>query len=179
MKAAEIRVFELGIIPGLLQTPEYAAAIAEGAVSRGAISLQQAEERLSLLVRRQDALDRSPAPIVYVVLDESCIRRPVGEAEVWDAQLRSLAEFARQPDTVLQIAPYALGARRAFDLPVNLLVLPDGSRLAYAESAAQANLTRDSQDVQAMMRAYHHLQTEALSQTASVAMITEARRGTP
>ena len=73
-RAAEIRLFELGIVPGLLQTPEYAAAIATGAVRRGAITEQQAEERLTLLAKRQASLERTPAPLVYAVLDESCVR---------------------------------------------------------------------------------------------------------
>ncbi|MFH8984339.1 helix-turn-helix domain-containing protein [Streptomyces varsoviensis] len=179
VKAAEIRIFELGIIPGLLQTPEYAAAITMGAVRRGAITEQQAQERLSLLASRQTSLERTPSPLVFVVLDESCIRRPVGGPAVMDAQLDRLCEFAELPSTVLQVAPYELGERRAFDLPVHLITLPDRSQFAYAESAQQGHLERDMRFVQPLLTAYHQLQAEALSQVASVAMIEQARKGTP
>ncbi|WP_433890617.1 helix-turn-helix domain-containing protein [Streptomyces sp. CA-111067] len=179
LRAAEISLFELGIVPGLLQTPEYAAAIATGALRRGSITEQQAEERLALLAERQAALGRTPPPFVYAVLDESCIRRPVGGSEVMAAQLDKLVAFAELPSTVFQIAPFDLGERRAFDLPVTLLMLPDRSQIAYSESAQQGLLERDTRFVQPMLTAYHQLQAEALSQTTSVAMIEQLRKGTP
>ncbi|ELP65112.1 helix-turn-helix transcriptional regulator [Streptomyces turgidiscabies] len=177
-RAAEIRLFELGIVPGLLQTPEYAAAIATGAVRRGAITEQQAEERLTLLAERQTSLERAPRPLVYAVLDESCIRRPVGGPGVMDAQLDKLVAFAELPSTVLQVAPFDLGERRAFDLPVTLLTLLDRSQIAYSESAQQGQLERDMRFVQPMFTAYHQLQAEAASQAVSVAMIEQLRKDT-
>ncbi|MEU6056314.1 helix-turn-helix transcriptional regulator [Streptomyces xanthochromogenes] len=178
-QAVEIRVFELGIIPGLLQTPEYTAAIATGAVRRGAITEQQAEERLALFARRQAALARVLPPLVYTVLDESCLRRPVGGRSVMAAQLDRLVAFAELPTTVLQVAPYDLGERRAFDLPVTLLTLSDRSHIAYAESAQQGRLERDIRFVQPLLTAYHQLQAESASQAESVAMIEQLRKGTP
>lgn len=179
VRAAEIRLFELGIVPGLLQTPEYAAAITTGAVRRGAITEQQAEERLTLLTKRQESLERTPPPIVYVVLDESCIRRVVGGPRVMAEQLDRLIAFAELPSTVVQVASFDLGERRSFDLPVHLLTLPDQTQLAYAESAQQGRLERDMRFVQPLLTAYHQLQAEAPSQAASVAMIEKVRKGTP
>ncbi|MFD7526864.1 Scr1 family TA system antitoxin-like transcriptional regulator [Streptomyces sp. NPDC059849] len=179
VRAAEIRLFELGIIPGLLQTTEYAAAITTGAMRRGAITEQQAEERLSLLARRQESLRRTPAPLVYVVLDESCIRRPVGGPRVMAEQLDQLVAFAELPSTVVQVAPFDLGERRAFDLPVTLLNLADRSQIAYTESAQQGCLERDMRFVQPLVTAYHQMQAEALSQAASVAVIEQVRKGIP
>ncbi|MFF2957402.1 helix-turn-helix domain-containing protein [Streptomyces sp. NPDC057963] len=179
VRAVEIRLFELGIIPGLLQTPEYATSITRGAVRRGAITEQQAEERLALLAQRQASLERTPSPLVYVVLDESCIRRPVGGPAVMAGQLDRLAAFAELPSTVVQVAPYDLGERRAFDLPVTLLTLTDRSHIAYAESAQQGRLERDMRFVQPLLTAYHQLQAEALSQAASVAVIEQVRKGAP
>lgn len=179
VRAAEIRLFELGIVPGLLQTAEYAAAIAMGAVRRGAITEQQAEERLALLAERQASLERTPPPLVYAVLDESCIRRPVGGAGVMGAQLDKLVAFAELPSTVFQVAPFDLGERRAFDLPVTLLMLPDRSYIAYSESAQQAHLERNNAVVHPLLTAYHQTQVEAASQAASVNMVKQARKGTP
>lgn len=178
-RAAEIRLFEVGIIPGLLQTSEYARVLAESAVRRGTISPEQAEERVAFLAERQAALVRPRAPMVFVTLDESCIRRPVGGTVVMDAQLERLAEFAELPNTLLQVAPYEIGERRTFNRPVNLLTLPDRSVMCYAESQTQGHLDRESSSVLPMLTAYHQLQAEALSQTASVAMIDQARKGTP
>ncbi|MEU6603601.1 helix-turn-helix transcriptional regulator [Streptomyces shenzhenensis] len=178
-RAAEIRLYEVGVIPGLLQTPEYASVLAQSAVKRGAITSEQADERVALVAARQSSLVRTPPPLVFVVLDESCIRRPVGEHAVMEAQLARLVEFAELPTTVLQVAPFSMGARRPFDLPVTLLTLPDRSLVSYAESAHRGHLERESTFVLPMLTAYHQLQAEACSQAESVAMISQPGKGTP
>lgn len=178
-RAVEIRLYEIGIIPGLLQTQEYAGVLADSALRRGAIAPEQAAERVSFLAERQAALVRPRPPMMMVVMDESCIRRRVGGGEVMAAQLDRLVEFATLPNTVLQIAPFDMGERRTFNLPMNLLTLSDMSVIAYAESQMRGHLERDTTSVFPLLTAYHQLQAEALSQAASVAMINEVRKGTP
>ncbi|MEV7287668.1 Scr1 family TA system antitoxin-like transcriptional regulator [Streptomyces sp. NPDC093252] len=178
-RAVEIRLFNIGVIPGLLQTPEYARVLADSAIRRGAITPEQAERRVALVAERQATLLRTVPPMVFVTMDESCIRRPVGGAEVMDAQLASLIEFADRPNTLLQMAPYEIGERRTFNLPVNLLTMPDRSVVYYAESQAQGNLDRETTSVAAVFTAYHQLQAVALSPAASVAMIEQVRKGIP
>lgn len=179
-RAVEIRLYEVGVLPGLLQTPEYATVLAESAVKRGAITPEQARERVSLVAERQAALVRkSAAPLVLVVLDESCIRRPVGGSDVMDAQLARLVEFAELSNTVLQVAPFDMGERRPFNLPLYILTLSDRQLMSYAESTQRGHLERESTSVVPLLTAYHQLQAEALSQAASVAMIEQLRKGTP
>ncbi|KIF75876.1 DNA-binding protein [Streptomyces sp. 150FB] len=178
-RAAEIRVYEVGVIPGLLQTPEYATVLAESAVKRGAITPDQASERVAVTAERQAALVRTHVPLVLAVLDESCLRRTVGSPAVMDAQFARLIEFAERPNTVLQIAEFTMGERRPFDLPLYILTLPDRQLMSYAESAQRGHLERDNKFVLPMLTAYHQLQAEALSQAASVAMIKQLRKGTP
>ncbi|MFC9157090.1 helix-turn-helix domain-containing protein [Streptomyces bauhiniae] len=177
-RATEIRLYEIGIIPGLLQTPEYAQVLADSAVERGSITPEQAAERVAFLAARQAALERPRPPMVLLVMDESCIRRNVGGTEVMAAQLDRLVEWAARPNTVLQIAPFEIGERRPFDLPVNLLTLADRSVVCYAESQTQGRLDRESPSVLPMLTAYHQLQAESPSQAASVAMIRDLRKGT-
>ena len=177
--AAEVRLYEVGVMPGLLQTPEYAAVLTESTLRRGAITHEQADERNALVTERQTALVRMPPPLIFVVLDESCIRRPVGEPSVMEAQLERLIDFAELPNTVFQIAPFAMGARRPFTLPITVLTLPDRSLMSYAESAQRGHLERESTSVVPILAAYHQLQAEALSQAESVAMISQLRKGTP
>ncbi|MEU3053928.1 helix-turn-helix domain-containing protein [Streptomyces griseus] len=177
-RAVEIRLYEVGIIPGLLQTPEYARVLADSAVRRGAITPEQADERVAFLAERQAALMRPKPPMLFVTMDESCIRRPVGGSAVMSAQLDRLMEFAEMPNTLLQVAPYEIGEQRAFDLPVNILTMPDRSVICYAESQTQGHLDRESSFVLPMLTAYHQLQGASLSQTASVAKISQLRKGT-
>ncbi|OMI33598.1 helix-turn-helix domain-containing protein [Streptomyces sparsogenes DSM 40356] len=178
-RAVEIRLYEVGVIPGLLQTMEYAAVVADSEVKRGAITTEQAQERVALVAERQSALVRPHPPLVLVVLDESCIRRPVGEPAVMDAQLARLVEFAELPNTMVQVAPFEMGTRRPFNLPITVLTMADRSLMSYAKSAQRGHLERDSKFVLPMLTAYHQLQAEALSQKESVAMINQLRKGTP
>ncbi|WP_230536003.1 helix-turn-helix transcriptional regulator [Streptomyces albidoflavus] len=178
-RAAEIRLYEVGVIPGILQTSEYAAALTARTVERGAITVEQGEERNALVARRQAAILRAPTPLVFVVLDESCLRRPVGGESVMDGQLAQLIEFASAPNTVLQVAPFTMGDRRPISLPLYVLTMENRSLLSYAESVQRGQLERETSAVVPLLTAYHQLQAEALSQAASVAMIEQLRKGTP
>ncbi|WP_405897929.1 helix-turn-helix transcriptional regulator [Streptomyces sp. NBC_00727] len=178
-RAVEIRLFEIGIIPGLMQTPEYARAVANGDLERGSITPEQADERVSYLLERQTALVRHRPPMVFVVMDESCLLQAVGGQRVLNAQLQRLEELAALPNWFVHVAPFAIGARRAFDMPVNLLTLADRSVVGYAESQVQGYVDREPSSVVPMLTAYHQLQGETLSQAASLAMISQLRKGTP
>ncbi|MDI3405780.1 helix-turn-helix domain-containing protein [Streptomyces cavernicola] len=178
-RAAEVRLYEVGVIPGILQTPEYASTLTARAVERGSITSEQGEERLSLVTTRQASLRRTPPPLVFVVLDESCLRRPVGGPAVMGDQLARLVDFAALPNTVLQVAPFDMGDRRPLSLPLYVLTTPSRSLLSYAESAHRGQLERETASVVPLLTAYHQLQAEALSQAESVAMINQLRKGTP
>ncbi|WP_274919386.1 helix-turn-helix domain-containing protein [Streptomyces sp. WZ-12] len=175
--AVEIRLYEVGVIPGLLQTPEYASTLAKSAVKRGAITPDEADERVSLVAKRQKVISRPCAPLILAVLDESCLRRPVGGPAVMRPQLERLVQFAELPDTVLQIAPFDMAEGRPFDLPLYILTLPDRQVATYAESAQRGHLERESASTRRLLTAYHQLQADAHSQAASVAMIEKARKG--
>ncbi|MET9604772.1 helix-turn-helix transcriptional regulator [Streptomyces sp. NPDC006512] len=177
-RAVEIRLYEVGVIPGLLQTPEYATVLAESAVKRGAITADHAAERIGVVADRQAVLLRTPPPLILAVLDESCIRRPLGGPALMRDQFTRLLEFAELPNTVLQVAPFDMGERRPFNLPLYILTLPDRSIMSYAESAQRGHLERDNNSVVPMLTAYHQLQAEACTQAASVAMIDQLRKGT-
>lgn len=177
-RAVEIRLYEVGVIPGLLQTPEYATILAQSAVKRGSSTPDQAAERIAIVADRQAVLLRTPPPLILAVLDESCIRRPLGGPDVMRDQFTRLLEFAELPNTVLQIAPFEMGELRPFNLPVTVLTLPDRSIMSYAESAQRGHLERENNSVVPMLTAYHQLQAEACTQAASVAMIDQLRKGT-
>jgi len=178
-KAAEIRLYEVGVIPGLLQTPEYAKVLAESAVKRGSVTDEQAEARIALVAERQASLVRLPLPLIFVVLDESCLCRPIGGPGVMKAQLDHLLEFAELPNTVLQVAPFTMGEHRPFDLPVYLLTMPDRSLLSYAESSHRGQVERDITFVAPLLTSYYQLQANALSPAESVAMIRKLRKDIP
>ncbi|MFC9326623.1 Scr1 family TA system antitoxin-like transcriptional regulator [Kitasatospora sp. NPDC057015] len=174
-RAVQIRLFEVGVIPGLLQTQAYATAREAGNVRRGSAVQTQADERVAFLLNRQRCLDRTPPPALHAVLDESCLLRPIGGREVMTAQLKHLEELATQPHVIIQIAPFALGEDRPFTHPVTLLALPDRKLLAYTETEQRGYLERDTDSVSRLTRHYDRLQVEALNRATSVAAIRRIR----
>ncbi|GAA4832470.1 helix-turn-helix transcriptional regulator [Kitasatospora terrestris] len=174
--ASVIRIFELGVVPGLLQTHEYAQALEAGAVARGSATRQQADERVAFLLTRQGSVERRPPPLVHAVLDESCVRSAVGGPAVLARQLEHLERLAEQPTFIIQIAPFDLGEGRPFLRPVILLTLRDGTTLGYTETHQRGYLERDIATVTEWDRDYDRLQVEALSQAASLAVIRQARK---
>ncbi|MGW2471820.1 helix-turn-helix domain-containing protein [Streptomyces sp. NPDC001665] len=177
-RAVEIRLYEVGVIPGLLQTHEYASALNDSTVKRGVATREHADERIALIAQRQATLERTPAPLVIAVLDESCLLRPIGSSALMDAQFQRLIEFSELPNTVLQVAPFSIGVRRPMTLPVTVLTMPDRSLISYAESANRGHLERDNGSVVPILADYHQLQAESLPRAASVAMISKLRKGT-
>ncbi|MFJ2779366.1 Scr1 family TA system antitoxin-like transcriptional regulator [Kitasatospora sp. NPDC087315] len=174
-KAAEIRLFESTIVPGLLQTPAYAAALATAAVQRGSIIQDQADERIDFLMTRQRLLERAPAPLYHAILDESCLRRPIGGIAIMMRQLQHLEDMASRPNLIIQVAPYSLAEHAPFRTSMTLLTLADRAVLGYSESLEQGYVSRTTDTVRTWERTYHQLVVEALSQAASLAMIRKAR----
>ncbi|MEV6972622.1 helix-turn-helix transcriptional regulator [Kitasatospora sp. NPDC093806] len=175
-KAIELRMFELGLIPGLFQTKAYAQALAAAAVRRGTITEEDAEERVSYLLVRQQRLSQPTAPLVHAVLDESCILRQVGGAAVMREQLDHLAQLADRPRTIVQIAPFSMGERRPFVAMVYLLTMADRSYRGYTESQERGFLARESELVTRWAREYDRLQVGASSEVASLERIRAARK---
>lgn len=175
-RAAEIRIFEPIMIPGLLQTPDYAAALGAAAMQRGSVSQDQVDERLRFLLMRQRLLRRSAPPLVHAVIAENCIRQPVGGAEIMGAQLDHLVVMARRPHVIVQVAPFGLAEFVPFRAFVTLLTFADRSVFGYTESAEEGNVVRHDETVRAWERNYHQLQVEALSKAASLALIRKARK---
>ncbi|MFJ8041402.1 helix-turn-helix domain-containing protein [Kitasatospora sp. NPDC096147] len=174
--AKEIRVFELGVIPGLLQTEEYARAHEVEPVRAGDVTQQQADERVAFFLARQAILDRPAAPLVYAVLDEGCLRRWMGGPAVMARQLAHLEQLATRPNVILQIAPSHMADRCLFHSALWLLTMGDRSLLGYTETFQRGYLERDSAKVATWERHYARLQVDALSRDASTRLIRDVRK---
>ncbi len=106
--AASIRNFEPVVVPGLLQTADYAREI----FRNGPIELDpdEVERLLEVRLARQQILAREDRPRLWAVIDEAVIHRVVGDTEVMRGQLRHLAGTAQQGKTTIQVVPYRAGA---------------------------------------------------------------------
>ncbi|WP_328914925.1 MULTISPECIES: helix-turn-helix domain-containing protein [unclassified Streptomyces] len=174
-RAAEIRIFEPNMVPGLLQTPAYARALEAAAVLRGGVTAEQAEERVQFVAARQRLLKRAAPPLIHAIMDESVIRRPVGGAAIMRTQLDHLAEMASRPYVTLQVAPFTMAEHAPFRAFLTLLTFADRSVVGYTESVEQGYVVRDDETVRAWERAYDRLQVEALPRAATLEFIRKAR----
>ncbi|MEV8308564.1 helix-turn-helix transcriptional regulator [Streptomyces flavidovirens] len=109
--ASLIRAYEPQFVPGLLQTENYARAILRGgAVGQAGPGAADAIERhVALRMERQSLLTRADAPKLWVVMDETVLRRPVGKPNVLGEQIDRLLEAVEMPNVTLQIAEFATG----------------------------------------------------------------------
>ncbi|MEU5895463.1 helix-turn-helix domain-containing protein [Streptomyces venezuelae] len=106
--ASLIRSYEPHFVPGLLQTEEYARAVMRsGAI--GQTRPADIERYVALRMERQALLTREDAPRLWVVMDETALRRPVGDADLMRDQIDRLLEAAELPHVTLQVATFAAG----------------------------------------------------------------------
>ncbi len=175
--AVAVRLFEARIIPGLLQTREYAAAWESGNVQRGKVSQEQADGRVNFLMERQRILTKSPSVAVHAVMDENCLRRSIGGPAVMGRQLRHLEELAERPKTTIQIAPESLGEAHPLNHTLTLLTMPGRVMLGYTETLQRGYLERDSETVATWASDYDQLQVEALPRVPSLDKIRRLREG--
>ncbi|MEU6232339.1 helix-turn-helix transcriptional regulator [Kitasatospora sp. NPDC047058] len=176
-KAVAMRLFEINIIPSLLQTPAYVRAYQGALVGRGVSTQQQADERTELLLHRQQVLSRDPAPLIHAVIDEGALRRSIGSCDVMVEQLKHLEVLAARPRVLLQVSPFSLGELRPFAHPITLLTTPHRAMVGYGETQKRGFLERDPETLAEWASEYDHLQVEALSRVASIEFIREVRKG--
>lgn len=108
--ASRIRQFMGYVVPGLLQTKEYARALFEGYYPTEEARIDRA---VSVRMRRQDILTREGGPEALFVLDEAVIHRWVGGADVMLGQLDRIKEIARRPNVDVRILPFSAGVVRS------------------------------------------------------------------
>lgn len=133
-EASAIRTFHPIIVPGLLQTEEYARA----SLQRGTVRLtpDEIETRVEARRARQAVLDKPDPPQAWFILDEATVRRPVGGTEVMRSQLRHLTEMSARPGVDIQVIPFAVGAHAGTLGPLVILGFTEGENVVYCETYA-------------------------------------------
>jgi transcriptional regulator with XRE-family HTH domain len=169
-EAEEILTFELAVVPGLLQTEDYARALnREGPAEVGEDGI---EERVKVRAERQRILEGDDPVRLFAVIDEAALRRPVGKPEVMRAQLEHLIQMADHPKITLQVLPFAAGPHPATGGPFTILTFPDVGTgdAVYIETIA-GQLLIESHGVDRYQSVYRRLNAKALSPEDTIAMI--------
>ncbi|MBX6769071.1 MAG: helix-turn-helix domain-containing protein [Actinomadura rubrobrunea] len=105
--AVRLRTYATQFVPGLLQTEDYAFAVAR--LRHPHASKQELERRVELEMMRQRLLTRPEAPKLWTVIDEAALRRRLGGVAVLRGQLRHLREVSALPNVTVQILPFDRG----------------------------------------------------------------------
>lgn len=109
--AERIRAYEVQFVPGLLQTPDYIRAVTRlGHVGAPDHEIQR---RVEFRLARQRLLTATEPPLLWAVVDEAALRRPMGGREVMRAQLRHLIEVSSLPNLTVQVLSFQDGAQAA------------------------------------------------------------------
>ncbi|WP_248961078.1 helix-turn-helix domain-containing protein [Sphaerisporangium perillae] len=169
--AEALRFWSPLVIPGLLQNEDYARAILSGDVG---VTAEQIEEQVTARMERQVILNRPKPPLLWIVIDEGVLRRPVGSPAIMAAQLERILHAGQEPHIIIQILPYdaysTTGLAGAF-----VIAQAEGvADTAYVESAGiLGRVTERAGDVRTLIFRYEGIRAEALSRRESLGLIKD------
>ncbi|MDQ0582047.1 helix-turn-helix domain-containing protein [Streptomyces rishiriensis] len=171
--AASLHTHAPTMVPDLLQTPAYAQAVIGETVPR--LTAEQAATQLKVRLRRQHRIYDPAFPLrLWVVLDESALRRVIGSPDVMHEQLEHLKALSAEPNITVQVLPYTAGAHPGLSGQFSVLRFADspGAAVVYvARFTSDLYLDKPS-DVRHYNAMYDHLQAQALTPVSSREFIT-------
>ncbi|KAF4410463.1 MULTISPECIES: helix-turn-helix transcriptional regulator [Streptomyces] len=174
-RAVAIGQYAAHVVPGLLQTEDYARAVLS--LDRSVGGREQLEDRVTARLARQERLSAPGRPELWVVLDEAVLRRPVGGASVMRDQLARLLDASAEPHITVQVMPFDQGGHEAMGGSLTILTLPDGTQVAYTEGADHGQLTEEPASVSHYSVTYDRLRAVALPPLMSLDMIRSVMEG--
>jgi len=169
-EAVRLRDFQPLVMPGLLQTEDYARAVLRAAPHAG--SSAEIDRQVALRMERQAILGQAIPPDLWVVLSESVLRVHVGGPAVLRVQLMRLAEVAERPNVTLQVLPFTTAAHVQPISPFTMLEFTDDAdpTVVYLEHLTGSLLLENEDEVRRYRVVFDHLRAEALGtgQTADL-----------
>jgi transcriptional regulator with XRE-family HTH domain len=175
-EAAVIRAYEPHYVPGLLQTEDYARAVLRA--GRPHLPEADIERCVALRLERQILLGRPDAPVLWTVIDETVLRRPIGGPGVMRAQLDRLIQACAQPQVHLQVMPFAAGPHPAMYGPFHIFRFPTAELpdVVFTESLAGAAYLDERDDVTAFLEALDRMCAQAAPVHSTAAILDGVRK---
>ncbi|MGA4848757.1 helix-turn-helix domain-containing protein [Streptomyces sp. G5(2025)] len=170
--ATRICEFAPTLIPGLLQTAEYARAVTIAA--NPFVTDEYVEEKVTARLERSRILKDAARPEYWVVVHENVLYIPVGGPAVMAAQLDHVARLMRERHVLVMVLPYEAGAHAAMVGSLKLMAFEDAPPTAYTETSFSGTLLDEPVVVKRAQRAYDLIRGAAMSPEASLALITSA-----
>lgn len=173
-EASLIRAYEPLVVPGLFQTPAYAAEVAR--TSRIA-SRREIERHVATRKKRQEVLTRTdpPAPQMWALIDEGALIRVAGSPSIMREQYQRLIEVVDLPNVGMQIVPLSAGLHSGMSGQFVILDFdePTDDPLVYVEGALDGLFREKMHELARYTLMFDYLRADALSVDASVAWLEE------
>ncbi|GLW53624.1 helix-turn-helix domain-containing protein [Kitasatospora phosalacinea] len=163
--AYEMRKYSAGTFPGLWQDDDYGLALIRLGNPRA--TDEEIARKWASRKARQELLARADPPLMWVVLDEAVIRRPVGGPEAMRRQIQRVLDLTERENSIVQVLPFAAGGHGALGGSTTLLDFTDGPRMAYVEGSDAGQLIDHAPKVRDFSLIYNLLQVRALAPEAS------------
>jgi transcriptional regulator with XRE-family HTH domain len=169
-EAVGIKSYQSAIVPGLLQTPEYARAMHRAGVPK--IDPERIDQLIEVRLIRQRLLVQNVPLRLETVLDEAVLHRMVGDSAVMSGQLDRLIEMSSRPNVTVQIIPYSVGAHPAMDSTFNILEFTGSvPSVVYVEGLVGWIYLERPQDIDRYQQVFEHLRTVASSPQESIELV--------
>lgn len=173
-EATAIGDFQSSVVPGLLQTPDYARAGHLGAFP--VLSPEEIDRRIEAKLTRQRLLTRPGGPTISAVLDEAVLHRLTGGAAVMRAQLGKLLEVTKLPNITIQVIPFTVGAHPGVESNFSILELPPPSPgVVFVEGLVGSIYLEKPDDLDRYHKIFARLKEIALSPQDSFDLIARLR----
>jgi transcriptional regulator with XRE-family HTH domain len=172
-RAVVIRWWEPLLVPGLLQTEEYARALC---TTWRRDDGDDVERKVTHRIERQRILDRDQPTDFRALIDEQVLSRCIGDATIMVRQLEHLAEMSRMPNVTVQVVPEAARAHAGLSGAFAIATMPDEHQVAYLETGVQGMTIVDPTLVRQAATLFDDLRDEALTRSKSLELIEEAAR---
>ncbi len=173
-EARKLRLFGPLLVPGLLQTESYAKAIFR---TRFGATDDEIDDQAAARLKRRELLENAAPPNLWVIVDDSTLRRPIGGRNVMREQLTYLSEMSRRAHISIQVISADVGAHRG--LWAGGFALADfeaAPTVGYQETACQGQFVDRREDVRVLEECWDTLVREALPWAASQALLEEAAK---
>jgi transcriptional regulator with XRE-family HTH domain len=171
--ASLIQAYELQFVPGLLQTEAYALAIATR--GRPDFAPEDVRRRIALRVERQKILFGVKPPVLWAVLDESVLHRPIGGRQVLRAQLEQMLELSHRSNITIQVVPPHLSGYAAEgSFTILRFAEPELPDIAYVEHLGGALYLDGVAEIETFSLALDRLMVDADTPDRSRQVIAKA-----
>ncbi|MFF3736312.1 helix-turn-helix domain-containing protein [Streptomyces sp. NPDC002566] len=172
-KAVSLCTYECRLVPGLLQSAEYARAVFEGTVPL--VPDGRLQSYMESRMERQRMLSARPTTPYGFIVEEHVFRRRFGDAEQMRGMFDHVLELTAPRNVSLQIVPLEAGLHACLDGPLQILETPKGQWLAYSEGQQNGRLISRAKEVRLLRQRYDTLRSQALNTKDSRRLLERLR----